>query len=124
MFNPKTGKEVWIEAKKNKYANLGSVSFKFTDGEWKCTTLDDKDPLIEMFLDALNSNSGDFIGFCRKFLEKDDISLPKDLTKELVDTWKISGGVDDTENDTQFITNKVQLEQFGFKIAEFYKFSK
>ena len=94
------------------------------DGEWKCTTLDDRDPLIEMFLDALKDNSGDFIGFCRKFLRKDDISLPKELTRELVDGWKDSGGVDDTENDTQFITNKVPLEQFGFKIAEFYKFSK
>lgn len=77
-----------------------------------------------MFLDALKDNSKDFIAFCRKFLGKYDISLPKELTKELVDAWRASGGVDDTDNDTQFITNKIPLERFGFKIAEFYKFSK
>lgn len=124
ILNPDNQKEVWIEAKKNKYANLGSSSYKYINGEWTCTTLDDEDPLLSLYLESLKENSKPFISFCKKFLGKDDISLPKDITKDLVEAWKVSGSIDDTDNDTQFITNKIPLDEFGFKIAEYYKFSK
>jgi hypothetical protein len=57
-------------------------------------------------------------------LKTDDINIPKDLSPELINAWKKSGSVDDTENDVQFITNKVPLEDFGEKIAEYYKTAK
>lgn len=77
-----------------------------------------------MYIDTISSNSVKFIEFCKEYLGKDDIRLPKDLTKDLVEAWKNTGSIEDTDNNTQFITNKIPMEQFGFKIAEFYKFSK
>lgn len=124
ITNPSNDNNVWVEAKLNKFANLGSASFKYIDGEWSCTTLDDDDPLLGMYIDAISSNSVKFIEFCKEYLGKDDIRLPKDLTKDLVEAWKKTGSIEDTDNNTQFITNKIPMEQFGFKIAEFYKFSK
>lgn len=122
--NTRNGKQVWIEAKKNKYANLGSSSFKYADGKWSCTTLSEDEPLAELYLDVLEEHASKFITFCKDYLGKDDIQIPTDLTEDLVDAWKDSGNISDTENDVQFITNKIPIEGFGVMISEFYKTAK
>lgn len=122
--NTRNGKQVWIEAKKNKYANLGSSSFKYADGKWSCTTLSEDEPLAELYLDVLEEHASKFITFCKDYLKKDDIQIPTDLTEDLVDAWKDSGNISDTENDVQFITNKIPIERFGVMISEFYKTAK
>lgn len=99
ISNPITDKNIWVEAKLNKYANLGSASFKYQDGKWSCTTLDDDDPLLSLYLSAIENNSVKFIEFCKSFLNKDDIKLPTDLSEELIDAWKKSGNISDTDND-------------------------
>lgn len=122
--NPRNGRNIWIEVKLNKYANLGGPSFKYRDGKWTCTTTDDEDHLTGLYLEALEKGSGRFIEFCKSYLKTDDISIPKDLSPELIDAWKDSGSVQDTDNDVQFITDKIPLEDFGRKIAEYYKIAK
>ena len=124
VTNPGNGKNVWFEVKLNKYACLGGPSYRFKDGKWTCTTTDGEDELSKLYLDALEKGSVKFISFCRNYLKTDDISIPKDLTPELIQAWKDSGSVEDTENDVQFITDKVPLEGFGEKIAEYYKTAK
>lgn len=124
ITNPSNEKNVWVEVKLNKYANLGGPSFKYQDGQWTCTTSDEEDHLTQFYLDAINKGSEKFISFCKSYLKTDDIRLPKDFSPELIDAWKKSGSVDDTDNDVQFITDKIPLEGFGEKIAEYYKTAK
>ena len=125
VTNPKNEKSIWLEVKLNKYANLGGPSFKYKDGKWTCTTTkEEEDHLTQIYLEALERGSERFISFCKKYLKTEDISLPKDLSPELIEAWKKSGSVQDTENDVQFITDKVPLEGFGEKIAEYYKTAK
>lgn len=124
ISNPKNNNNVWVEVKLNKYANLGGPSFKYQDGQWTCTTSDEEDHLTQFYLDAINKGSEKFISFCKSYLKTDDIKLPTDFSPELIDAWKKSGSVDDTDNDVQFITDKIPLEGFGEKIAEYYKTAK
>lgn len=124
ISNPKNNNNVWVEVKLNKYANLGGPSFKYQDGQWTCTTSDEEDHLTQFYLDAINRGSEKFISFCKSYLKTDDIKLPTDFSPELIDAWKKSGSVDDTDNDVQFITDKIPLEGFGEKIAEYYKTAK
>lgn len=126
VTNPANEKNVWIEVKLNKYANLGGPSFKYNDGKWTCTTTkeDNEEHLANFYLEALEKGSQKFIEFCKKYLKKEDIKLPTDLSPELIKAWKDSGSVEDTENDVQFITDKIPLEGFGYKIAEYYKTAK
>lgn len=119
--NKENGKRIWVEVKKMKNSCLGNPSFKYTDGKWSCTTTDDDNQLADLYLEALNEGSKKFIDFCKSYLKTDDISIPKDLTPQLINAWKKSGSVEDTDNDVQFITNKIMLDDFGSKIAEFYK---
>ena len=123
VTNPKNGANVWIEVKLNKYACLSQPSFKYKNNEWTCTTGGDDD-LAKLYIAALTEGAGKFVDFCKEYLGKDDISLPKDLTPELIGAWKDSGSVDDTDNDVQFITNKLPLDGFGEKVAEYYKTAK
>ena len=120
VSNPENGKNAWIEVKLNKYSDYGNPSFKYEDREWTCTTSEDGDPLAEFFLKAISENSGKFISFCKDYLKKEDIKLPTDLSPALVKAWKATGGVDDTENDTQFITEKIQVDGFGDMISRYY----
>ena len=124
VTNPKTNKNVWIEVKENKYACFAGPSLKYKDGRWICTTTDEDNNLTEFYEDAITKGSEKFILFCKDYLKTDDISIPKDLTPELIEAWKKSGSVDDTDNDVQFITDKIPLEGFGEKIAEYYKTAK
>jgi len=110
------GNNVWIEVKLNKYAELGGPSYKYIDGKWTCTTGDD--PLMNYYLELLDQNSGKFIDFCRQKLG-DDFRLPKDLP-DVMDQWKSAGMVDDTDNDVLFITEKIEIEDFGKRITDFY----
>ena len=120
IANPSNGKNVWIEVKLNKFSDYGNPSFKYEDGEWTCTTSEEDDPLAGFFLKAISENSERFISFCKDFLGTDDIKLPTDLSPELVRAWKASGSVDDTENDTQFITEKIRINGFGEMISRYY----
>ena len=98
--NPQTGQNVWVEVKLNRYSDYGNPSFKYEDGTWTCTTTEEDSPLTEFYLKAISENSSKFISFCKEFLGTDDIKLPTDLSPELVDAWKRTRSVDDTENDT------------------------
>ena len=122
--NPENNNQVWIEVKLNKYANLGGLSFKYIDGEWTCTTTDNSNPLTEFYLNAINEYGKKFIEFCKSYLKRDDFSLPKDMSDDLLDAWKNSGSIEDTENNTQFITEKIPIEDFGFLISKFYQSAK
>lgn len=124
VSNPHNGKNVWIEVKENKYACFAGPSMKYRDGKWECTTIDEYDPLSKFYVDAITDGANKFISFCRSYLKRDDINIPKDLTPQLINAWKDSGSVEDTENDVQFITDKIQLEDFGEKVSEYYKTSK
>ena len=124
ISNPKTDKDIWVEVKKDKYANLGSSSWKYSKGNWTCSTLDDEDPLTPLLLNSITEHSKKFISFCKTFLKTEDINIPKDLTPELISAWKKSGSIEDTDNDVQFITEKIPLDGFGEKIAEYYKTAK
>ena len=124
ITNPTNDKQVWIEVKLNKYANLGGLSFKYIDNQWTCTTTDEDDPLTNFYLTAINKYSQKFIEFCKSYLNKDDIHIPKDMSDELLDAWKASGNITDTENETQFITEKIPVEDFGFLISKFYQTAK
>ena len=124
ISNPQNNKQVWIEVKLNKYANLGGLSFKYINNQWTCTTTDDDDPLTNFYLTAINNHAQKFIEFCKSFLKKDDIQIQKDMSDELLDAWKVSGNITDTDNDTQFITEKIPIEDFGFLISKFYQTSK
>lgn len=99
ITNPKNNKNVWVEVKLNKYSNLGGPSLRYKDGKWTCTTTDEEDHLTEFYIDAITRGSEKFISFCKEYLKTDDISIPKDLTPELIEAWKKSGSVDDTDND-------------------------
>jgi hypothetical protein len=122
--NEKSGNRVWIEVKKNKYANLGGPSFKYRDGKWSCTTTREENPLTEFYLEKLESGSKKFVSFCKEYLKKDDVVLPKDITPKLIKAWKASGSVDDTDNDVQFITDKIPLDGFGKTISDYYASAK
>ena len=94
VTNPKNEKSIWLEVKLNKYANLGGPSFKYKDGKWTCTTTkEEEDHLTQIYLEALERGSERFISFCKKYLKTEDISLPKDLSPELIEAWKKSGSV-------------------------------
>ena len=123
ISNPKTNKDIWVEVKKDKYACLSNPSFKYTQGNWTCTTSDDG-LLGDFYINSITEHSKKFISFCKSFLKTDDISIPKDLTPELISAWKKSGSIEDTDNDVQFITEKIPLGGFGEKIAEYYKTAK
>lgn len=107
---------VWIETKLNKYANYGSTSFKYENCEWTCDT--GSDSLLDFILSLLKEHSSDFINFCKEKLG-DDFSLPTDCDK-VMKSWKIHGGIDDTDNDVYFITDKIEIEDFGKRISDFY----
>ena len=124
ITNPKNGKQVWIEVKLNKYANLGGLSFKYDQGNWTCTTAEEDNPLNLFYLDLLNKNGQKFIDFCKDYLRTDDIKLPTDINDDLLNAWKISGNITDTEKETQFITNKLPIEEFGLVIEKFYQTTK
>lgn len=124
ITNPKTKKNIWIEVKENKYACFSGPSMKYRDGKWECTTTDEEDPIGKFYVDAITKGAEKFIQFCKEYLKKDDISLPKDLSKELITAWKDNGSVEDTDNDVQFITDKIPLDDFGQKIADYYKTGK
>lgn len=123
ISNPKTNKDIWVEVKKDKYACLSNPSFKYTQGNWTCTTSDDG-LLGDFYINAITEHSKKFISFCKSFLKTEDINIPKDLTPELISAWKKSGSIEDTDNDVQFITEKIPLDGFGEKIAEYYKTAK
>lgn len=123
ISNPKTNKDIWVEVKKDKYACLSNPSFKYTQGNWTCTTSDDG-LLWDFYINAITEHSKKFISFCKSFLKTEDINIPKDLTPELISAWKKSGSIEDTDNDVQFITEKIPLDGFGEKIAEYYKTAK
>lgn len=124
ITNPKNGKQVWIEVKLNKYANLGGLSFKYRDGEWTCTTASEDNPLNRFYLDLLSTHGKKFIDFCKDYLGTEEIRLPTDMTDDLLDAWKASGSIEDTENETQFITEKIPLDGFGSVISRFYMTAK
>ena len=109
---------IWIEVKLNKYANLGGPSFKYENGQWTCSTTDEDDPLTKYYLSVLENNSGTFIDFCKEKLGNDFV-LPRDLP-DVMDAWKSAGLIEDTDNDVQFITNKIELTDFGDTISRFY----
>lgn len=122
--NTNNGKRFWIEAKEDKYACLGSTSWKYRDGGWTCTTLEDNDPILKFMKQSLEENAQKFIRFCKDYLGTEDITLPGDLTDELVDAWKNSGSIEDTDNNVLFITNKIPITNFGQIISSFYRNSK
>lgn len=124
IINSKNNKQVWVEVKKDKYANLGGFSYKFKDNKWSTTTLDESNPLAKLYLKIIDENSKDFIDFCMKYLKKEDIELPKDLNEQLLKKWKQSKSISDTENETQFISNKVEINDFGLVISKFYQTAK
>lgn len=124
VSNPRNGKSIWVEVKENKYACFAGPSMKYRDGKWECTTIDEDDPLSRFYVDAITDGAGKFISFCRSYLKRDDVNIPKDLTPQLIEAWKDSGSVEDTENDVQFITDKIQLDDFGKKVSEYYMTSK
>lgn len=123
ISNPKNNKNIWVEVKLNKYANLGSPSFKYEDGMWTCSTMEDNNPLTDFFLEKITENSKEFIQFCKDHLKKDDIKIPTELP-QVMEQWKKSKAIDDTENDVLFITNKIQIDNFGSIISDFYKTAK
>ena len=41
-----------------------------------------------------------------------------------MDEWKKAGMIDDTDNNVLFITEKIEMEEFGKKISEFYQTAK
>ncbi len=116
IFVQNNDHRVWIETKLNKYANYGSTSFKYENGEWTCDT--GSDPLLDFILSLLKEHSGDFIDFCHEHLG-DDFSLPTDCAK-IMKSWKRNGGIEDTDNDVYFITDKIEIEDFGKRISDFY----
>jgi hypothetical protein len=46
------------------------------------------------------------------------------MTEELLEAWKNSGSIFDTKNNTQFITEKIPIEDFGLLISKFYQTAK
>ena len=122
VTNPKNNINVWIEVKKDKYANYGNSSFTYSDREWKCSTTEEDNPLTKYFIDILTEYSQKFIDFCHQKLG-DDFELPRDLP-DVIDEWKKAGMIDDTDNNVLFITEKIEMEEFGKKISEFYQTAK
>ena len=122
VTNPKNNINVWIETKMNKYSCLGNPSFKYSDREWKCSTTEEDNPLTKYFIDILTEHSQKFIDFCHQKLG-DDFELPRDLP-DVMDDWKKAGMIDDTDNNVLFITEKIEMEEFGKKISEFYQTAK
>ena len=57
VTNPKNNINIWIEVKKDKYANYGSGSFTYSDREWKCSTTEEDNPLTKYFIDILTEHS-------------------------------------------------------------------
>ena len=119
ITNPSTSRTVWIEVKKDKNACLGSPTFKYYDREWHISSKDHDNPLSQYYLNLLNTHSEKFIQFCQNELG-DDFNLPEDMV-DVIDKWRKYGSIDDTDNDVNFITEKIPLENFGDKIAQYYK---
>ena len=122
IVNPKTNIRIWVETKMNKYSCLGNPSFTYSDREWKCSTTEEDNPLTKYFIDILTEHSQKFIDFCHQKLG-DDFELPRDLP-DVMNDWKKAGMIDDTDNNVLFITEKIEMEEFGKKISEFYQTAK
>jgi hypothetical protein len=99
---------------------LGGLSFKYNDGKWSCATNENSNTLTNFYLSIIDKHSEKFINFCKKYFKRNDFSLPTDIDEQLIKQWKKSENISDTDNDTQFITEKIPIDEFGYLISKFY----